>query len=99
MKGQNLLTSVDTKTNSPFYGMIARTKSYVFTEIFVDISVSICIGDPLLACAVNVLYICFSKQKLSSSKTMVSLENIARNISCEDDMEMTSLFRVDAITL
>ena len=35
-KGQNL-TSVDTKTNSPFYGMITRTKSYVFTEIFLAV--------------------------------------------------------------
>ena len=33
-KDQNLLASVDTKTNSPFYGMTARTKSYVFTEMF-----------------------------------------------------------------
>ena len=35
--GQNLLTSVDTKTNSFFYGMIARTKSYVFTETFLAV--------------------------------------------------------------
>ena len=40
-KGDNLLNkgsaSVDTKTNSPFYGMIARTKSYVFSEIFLSV--------------------------------------------------------------
>ena len=33
-KGLSLLTSVDTKTSSSFYSMIARTKCYVFTEIF-----------------------------------------------------------------
>ena len=33
-KGQSLLTSLDTRTNLPFYGMIARTKCYVFTMIF-----------------------------------------------------------------
>ena len=33
-KGQSLLTSADTRTNLPFYGMIARTKIYVFTVIF-----------------------------------------------------------------
>ena len=36
-KGQNLLANVDTKTNLPFYGMIARTKSYVFTVIFLAV--------------------------------------------------------------
>ena len=32
-------------------------------------------------------------------KTTVSLENIVGNISCEDDTEMTSPFRLDTITL
>ena len=36
-KGRNLLTSVDTKTDLPFYGMTARTKSYVFTVIFLAV--------------------------------------------------------------
>ena len=36
-KGQSLLTSADTRTNLPFYGMIARTKSYVFTVIFLAV--------------------------------------------------------------
>ena len=36
-KGQNLLASVDTKTSSPFHGMIARTNSYGFTEIFLTV--------------------------------------------------------------
>ena len=36
-KGQSLLTSVDTRTNLPFYDMIARTKSYVFTVIFLAV--------------------------------------------------------------
>ena len=33
-KGLSLLTSVDTRTNLLFYGMITRTKSYIFTVIF-----------------------------------------------------------------
>ena len=33
-KCQSLLTIVDTRTNLPFYGMITRAKSYVFTVIF-----------------------------------------------------------------
>ena len=36
-KDQSLLTSVNTRTNLPFYGMIARTKSYVFTVIFLAV--------------------------------------------------------------
>ena len=35
--GQNILASVDIKTNSPFYGMILRTKSCVFTEMFLAV--------------------------------------------------------------
>ena len=36
-KGQSLLISVDTRTNLPFYGMIARIKSHVFTVIFLAV--------------------------------------------------------------
>ena len=36
-KGQIILTNVDINTNSPFHGMITRTKSYVFTEIFLAV--------------------------------------------------------------
>ena len=36
-KGQILLTTADTKTNSPCYGMIARTKNYIFTGIFLAV--------------------------------------------------------------
>ena len=36
-KGLSLLTSVDTRTNLLFYGMIGRTKSYVFTVIFLTV--------------------------------------------------------------
>ena len=36
-KIQSLLTIVDTRTNLRFYGMIARTKTYVFTEIFLAV--------------------------------------------------------------
>ena len=48
------IASVDTKTNSPFYGMIEKTKSYVFTEIFLAVFP---LEPPFLACAVNVLHI------------------------------------------
>ena len=36
-KGQSLLRSADTRTKLLFYGMIARTKSYVFTLIFLAV--------------------------------------------------------------
>ena len=39
------------------------------------------------------------KTKIEQLKTTVSLENIVGNISCEDDTEMTSPFRLDTITL
>ena len=57
-KDQNLLASLDTKTNPPFHGMIARTKSNVFTEIFLAVFP---LEPPFLACTVNVLHIWFSK--------------------------------------
>ena len=39
------------------------------------------------------------KTNIEQLKTTVSLENIVGNISCEDDTEMTSPFRLDTITL
>ena len=49
--------------NLPFYGMITRTNSF-----HCDLSRCISIGAHVLACAVYVLRIWFSKQKLGSSK-------------------------------
>ena len=68
-KGESLLTSVDTRTNVSFYGTIAKSKSYVFTLIFLAVFPLEPNGNiPILACAVYVLHIWLSKQKLSSSK-------------------------------
>ena len=39
------------------------------------------------------------KHIIEQLKTTVSLENIVGNISCEDNTEMTSPFRLDTITL
>ena len=62
-KRSELITSVDTRTNLPFYGMITRTNRF-----HCDLSRCISIGAHVLACAVYVLRIWFSKQKLGSSK-------------------------------
>ena len=50
---------------SPFYGMIARTKSYVFTEIFLAVFP---LGPPFWPAQLMFWLIWFSKQKSSSSK-------------------------------
>ena len=42
--------------------------------------------------------ICFSKQKSNNSKRWFHREKSAWNISCEDSIEITSLFRLDSIT-
>ena len=64
-KGQIILTNVDTKTNSPFQNMITRTKSYVFTKIFLAVfSLESTFWHGLLMFCI----IWFSKQKSSSSK-------------------------------
>ena len=58
-KGQSLLTSVDTTTNLPFYGMISRAKSYVFTVIFLAVFP---LESLLLACAVYILHYVFQNR-------------------------------------
>ena len=58
-KGLSLLTSVDTRTNLPFYGMIARTNSYVFTVIFLAVFP---LEPAFLACAVYVLHYVFQNR-------------------------------------
>ena len=67
--------------------MIARTKSYVFKEIFLAVFPL----GPLLACAVNVLNNMVFKT-IEQLKTTLSLENIVENIASEDITEMMSLF-------
>ena len=94
-KGLSLLTSVDTRTNLPFYGMIARTNSYVFTVIFLAVFP---LEPAFLACAVYVLHYVF-QNRIEQLRSTVSLENIAGNISCEGNMKMTSPFRLDTNTL
>ena len=94
-KGRNLLTSVDTKTNLPFYGMTARTKSYVVTVIFLAVF-------PLESTfwPAQLMFCIYGFQtKIEQLKTTVSLESIGGNISCEGDTKMTSPFRLDTITL
>ena len=91
-KVDNLLN----KTSSPFYRIIARTKSYVFTEIFLALFP---LGPPFWPARLMFCIIWFSKQKSSSSKRRFLLANIVVNISCEDGTEMTSPFPLDTITL
>ena len=70
-KGDNLLNkrweliiSVDTKTSLPFYSMIARTKSYIFLEIFLTV-----FQLKLPFWPIQLTFcIWFSKQKSSSPK-------------------------------
>ena len=54
-----------TKTNSPFYGMIARTKGYIFTEIFLAVFP---LGTLFWPTRLMFCIIWFSEQKSSSSK-------------------------------
>ena len=54
---------------------------------------------PDFACTNNVLDDRVFKAKIKELKTVISLENIAGNISYEDVTEMTSPFRLDTITM
>ena len=75
--------------------MIARAKSYVFTEIFLAVFPLV---TPFWPAQLTFCIYGFQK-KNRAAQTMVSLENIAGNISCEDVTEMTAAFRLDTITL
>ena len=92
---QSLLTSVDTSTNLPFYGMISRTKSYVSTVIFLAAFPL----EPAFWAARFMFCIMFSKTDMEQLRSTVSLENVAGNISCEGNTKMTSPFRLDTNTL
>ena len=86
---------VDTKISSAFNGKIARTRSYVFTEIFLaEFPWRIRLWPAWL---INVLHNMIFKTKIEHLKTGVSLENIVGNISCEYGAKMTSPFHLDTI--
>ena len=89
------MASVDTRTNLLFYGMIARTKSYAFTVIFLAAFPL----EPMFWPARFMFCIMFSKTEIEQLRSTVSLENVAGNISCEGNTKMTSPFRLDTITL
>ena len=89
------MASVDTRTNLLFYGMIARTKSYAFTVIFLAAFPL----EPVFWPARFMFCIMFFKTEIEQLRSTISLENVAGNISCEDNTKMTSPFRLDTITL
>ena len=75
--------------------MIARTKSYVFTVIFLAVFSLESAFWP----ARFMFCIMFSKIEIEQLRSTVSLENIAGNISFEGKMKVTSSFRLDTNTL
>ena len=93
-KDQNLLTIVDPKTNSLFYGMIARTNSYILLK-YLSLHSH---WRPRFGLRDNVLHNMIFKIKIEQLKTVVSLDNNARNISCEDGTDKTSPFHFGTIT-
>ena len=93
-RNQSLLTSVDTRTNIPFYCMIAKSKSYVFTVVFL----AAFLLEPAFLTTRLMFCIMFSKTEIKQLRSTVSLENVAGNISCEDNTKMTSTFRLDTNT-
>ena len=94
-KDQNLLTIADPKTNSLFYGMIARTNSYILLK-YLSLHSH---WRPRFGLRDNVLHNMVFKIKIEQLKTVVSLDNNARNISCEDGTDMTLPFHYSTITL
>ena len=75
--------------------MIARTKSYVFTVIFLAAFPL----EPVFWPARFMFCIMFSKTEIEQLRSTVSLENVEGNISCESNTKMTSPFRLDTNTL
>ena len=75
--------------------MIARSKSYVFTEIFL----AIFLLDTPFWTAQFLFCIYGFQNKNRAAQNVGLLENIAGNISCENNTEMKSAFRLDNITL
>ena len=75
--------------------MIARTKSYVFTVIFLAAFPL----EPAFWPAQFMFCIMFFKTEIEQLRSTVSLENIAGNIPCEWNTKMTSPFGLDGNTL
>ena len=75
--------------------MIARTKSYVFTLIFLAVF-------PLESMFWSAQFIfCIYRfiTEIEKLRARISLESIMGNISCIDNTKMTSPFRLDTNTL
>ena len=94
-KGQIILTNVDIKTNSPFHGMITRTKSYVFTEIFLAVFPleSTFWSGLLMFCII------WFSNKSRAAQNDDFMGEYCGEYFCEDKTEMTSPFCLDTITL
>ena len=75
--------------------MIARTKSYVFTVIFLALFPLEVAFQP----ARFMFSIMFCKTEMEQLRSTVSMEIIAGNISCEDKTKITSPFNLDTNTL
>ena len=75
--------------------MIARTKSHVFTVIFLAVFPL----EPAFWPAQFMFCIMFFKAGMEQLRSTVSLENIAGNVYCEGHMKMTSPIPLDTKTL
>ena len=75
--------------------MIAKTKSYVFTVIFLVVFPL----RPAFWPARFMFCIMFFKTEIEQLRSTVSLENIAGNIPYEGNATLTSPFRLDTNTL
>ena len=75
--------------------MIAKTKNHVLTVIFLAVYPL----EPAFWPVQFMFCIMFFKTEIEQLRSTVSLENIAGNISCEDNMKMTSPFCLDTNTL
>ena len=96
-KGENLLNKRSEPINKCrhqnklilLYDIIARTKSYIFTEIFLA-------GFPLRLtfqpARIMLLHDLLFETKIEQLRTTVSLENIPGTISCEHGAQMLPLF-------
>ena len=76
--------------------MMARTKSYVVTEIFLPVfPLELPLWHERLMFCVK----CFQNKNQAAQIGSFLLGNIAVNISGKDGTEITPLFRLDTITL
>ena len=94
-KCQSSLTRVDTRTNLPFYGIIVRRKSYVFTVIFLTAFPL----EPTFWPAQFMFCIYGFQNKNRAAQSNGFIGEYCGNIFCEDNTKMKSPFRLDTITL